>query len=325
MIPAQTGVSCSDASDGSATVSVSGGTPPYAYSWSTIPVQTTATATGLASGIYTVTVTDYNRCSASVSVNIPRGEVLAIDPIGNKGLFCPGSIVPDILLSASPVSDAVVYTWQVTGSNIGLANGSTTGNNPRIPSFTTSVVPGVATVTVTATLKSCIDTEVFTITTNDAIPPVITGIPANVSVECGSVPPVATTVTAGDNCDSNPVLTFTEIQTPGNCDGRYTLTRTWTATDDFGNSVSQSQTITVTDTTPPVITLPAASLSLECYDAALVNTWMATASAQDVCQGQVSVTATFNIPTDNCARTVTVTFSAVDACSNLAVLKRLSR
>jgi surface protein len=55
----QTNVTCYGSSDGSATVSISGGTAPYTYSWS--PNGGTApTAAGLAAGTYTVTVTDAN-------------------------------------------------------------------------------------------------------------------------------------------------------------------------------------------------------------------------------------------------------------------------
>jgi surface protein len=55
----QTNVRCYGSSDGSATVSISGGTAPYSYSWS--PNGGTApTAAGLAAGTYTVTVTDAN-------------------------------------------------------------------------------------------------------------------------------------------------------------------------------------------------------------------------------------------------------------------------
>lgn len=45
--------------DGTASVTVSGGTPPYSYLWDSNPPQTTATATGLNGGqYYSVTVTD---------------------------------------------------------------------------------------------------------------------------------------------------------------------------------------------------------------------------------------------------------------------------
>ncbi|MBK9336168.1 MAG: lamin tail domain-containing protein [Lewinellaceae bacterium] len=52
----KTDVSCPGGSNGTATVMASGGTPPYSYLWSN--GQTTATATGLSAGTYTVTVTD---------------------------------------------------------------------------------------------------------------------------------------------------------------------------------------------------------------------------------------------------------------------------
>src|SRR5690606_22724501 len=59
-IDSQVDVSCNGSNDGEATVTVAGGIGPYNYSWSTVPVQTTASATGLSAGTYTVTVTDVN-------------------------------------------------------------------------------------------------------------------------------------------------------------------------------------------------------------------------------------------------------------------------
>jgi len=50
--------------NGSITVGVTAGQPPYTYSWNTIPVQTTPTATNLGSGIYNVTVVDANACES---------------------------------------------------------------------------------------------------------------------------------------------------------------------------------------------------------------------------------------------------------------------
>ncbi len=60
---------CLNQCNGSASTSVTGGTSPFTYSWSTSPVQTTATATGLCATTYTVTVSDMNG-SASNTITI---------------------------------------------------------------------------------------------------------------------------------------------------------------------------------------------------------------------------------------------------------------
>lgn len=60
---------------GSATISVTGGVAPYTYSWNDPQNQTTATATGLAAGTYTVTVTGANGCSSITSVAVPNETV----------------------------------------------------------------------------------------------------------------------------------------------------------------------------------------------------------------------------------------------------------
>jgi gliding motility-associated-like protein len=57
------------ASDGSATVTATGNSP-FTYAWNTTPVQSTATASNLAAGTYTVTVRDVNTCSNTASVSI---------------------------------------------------------------------------------------------------------------------------------------------------------------------------------------------------------------------------------------------------------------
>ena len=69
-------LNCAGDSTGSLTVNVSLGTAPYSYLWSTQPVQTTATATNLRAGIYTVVVTDAKMCTAAFT-----GEITEPAPI----------------------------------------------------------------------------------------------------------------------------------------------------------------------------------------------------------------------------------------------------
>jgi hypothetical protein len=59
-----------------------------AYSWNTNPVQTSATATGLAAGEYTVTVTDDNDCVETLTFAIQSGAIVA--NAGDDVVICKG-------------------------------------------------------------------------------------------------------------------------------------------------------------------------------------------------------------------------------------------
>ncbi|MFM9051760.1 MAG: T9SS type A sorting domain-containing protein, partial [Bacteroidota bacterium] len=76
-----------DGYSGTATAQPAGGTAGYSFRWNTVPVQTTATATMLRSGAYTVVVTDANGCTASASVIItqPAGDCSAFRTYGPGG------------------------------------------------------------------------------------------------------------------------------------------------------------------------------------------------------------------------------------------------
>ena len=64
----KTDASCSGVCDGSATITASGGMPPYNYMWSN--GGTNSTEGGLCSGGYFVTVTDLNNCTSADSVTV---------------------------------------------------------------------------------------------------------------------------------------------------------------------------------------------------------------------------------------------------------------
>ncbi|MEZ4953746.1 MAG: MopE-related protein [Saprospiraceae bacterium] len=94
------------------------------------------------------------------------------------------------------------------------------------------------------------------ITVEDIIPPVIS-CPAATTIECSDDSSPANTgePSATDNCSLPNNITFgsSDAITPGSCPGNYTITRTWTATDECNKSSNCNQTITVEDTTPPLI------------------------------------------------------------------------
>ena len=100
-----------------------------------------------------------------------------------------------------------------------------------------------------------------TITIVDTTAPELS-IPADYTAECSDEHPMES-ATATDNCEA--VITVDEAITAGACAGNYVITRTFTATDDCGNATSATQTITIVDTTAPVLTIPA-DYTAECSD-----------------------------------------------------------
>ncbi|MBI2270634.1 MAG: SprB repeat-containing protein [Bacteroidetes bacterium] len=74
----QNNLLCNGVNSGSAVANIVTGTGPYTYSWSTLPVQTTSTATGLAAGTYTVVVWDPGGCSSTAIMQITQPTAILL-------------------------------------------------------------------------------------------------------------------------------------------------------------------------------------------------------------------------------------------------------
>jgi len=98
----------------------------------------------------------------------------------------------------------------------------------------------------------------------------------------------------------------------------YEYMRTWTATDDCGNSTVVTQVVVVNDNTPPVITSCPADYEVQCFDDVLPCD-VSDVIASDNC-GDVTITCIQGAMVgDGCPGTVTNTYIATDDCGNTAV------
>ena len=124
---------CANNCNGSAGVVVTNGVPNYIYSWSTVPLQTTSTATGLCYGTYYVQVTTGNGCigvsSATLTAPASIGFNLAstVEPLCNGGTDDTLTVVPfggtlQYVYSWSPVPLFGQGTPTVAGFVAGIAN-----------------------------------------------------------------------------------------------------------------------------------------------------------------------------------------------------------
>jgi gliding motility-associated-like protein len=155
---------CNTSADGSATATVSGGTGPYSYSWNTSPVQTTATASNLASGSYNLTITDANLCTYKTSATItsPAALTVATTVTNTK---CSASY--DGTATATPAGGTgpYSYSWnsspaQTTATATALPAGNyivtvTDANACKNTGSATIASPAVLTAAATATNVSC--------------------------------------------------------------------------------------------------------------------------------------------------------------------------
>ncbi len=125
-ITASTDVSCSNASDGSATVSISGGTAPYMYAWSNGTDE--ASITNVPGGTYTVTATDADGCDVVCSVEIMEATTLVCEVVKNSDISCFEAADGSATISAMGGIPNYTYLWS-SGETSSVANALEPGAN----------------------------------------------------------------------------------------------------------------------------------------------------------------------------------------------------
>ncbi len=290
------------------TVTVQDTTPPVV----TVPANMTAEATSAAGAVvtYTASATDIVDGSRPVTCAPASGSTFAIatatvncsavDTRGNTG---SASFTVTVRDTTPPVVTSVPAN--ITTEATGPTGAAVTYASPTA----TDIVDGVRTVTcapasgstfaiATATVTcSASDTRgntgsgSFTVTVRDTTPPVVTSVPANITAEATGPTGAAVTYaspTATDIVDGARPVSCTPAS--GSTFAIGTATVTCSASDSRGNTSSVSFTVTVQDTTPPVVTVPA-NITAEATSAAgAVVTY--TASASDIVDGARPVTCT---------------------------------
>ncbi|MEC3908670.1 gliding motility-associated C-terminal domain-containing protein, partial [Tamlana sp. 2201CG12-4] len=271
----------------------------------------TWTITDLCETINTITA-DFNLTApAAVTYNNPADEdVESCDFDNTDATLAQTELNTDI---------ATWVTTQTTAINNSIAGGcSPVVTNDFVAQSIDFCTGG--SITITWSIQNLCETINLTATYTFTQPtPAVfdqTTLPTNIDVECDSVPD-AEILTASNTCGNINVV-FTEDRTDGNCINSYSLLRTWTAINICGVSTVHTQTITVSDNTPPVLTLPA-NVTAECSDD-LSPIAFGSATATDNCDPNPVITFV-DVRTDGaCSGTYTITrtWTATDVCGNSA-------
>lgn len=242
-------------SDGSATVVGSGGFPPYTWTWSNS--QTGPTATNLAAGTYTVTLTDGNFCTKTISVSVGNnaGPTVQVSAINN--VTCNGDDDGNITVVVTGGTSPYTYLW----------------NNGQITPTASNLAPGLYNVIITdangcsATIDTII-TEPTPLTNNfiSVDPLCFGGNTGSASANpLGGTPPYSYLWSMSGNPTTQTVNNLAA--------GTYSVT----ITDTNGCNITQ----TVTITNPPTVNTVITPFDVSCFSA---------------CDGMAATTITNGVP-----------------------------
>jgi hypothetical protein len=110
---------------------------------------------------------------------------------------------------------------------------------------------------------------------------------SDILAECDDVPGIPDNIIARDDCDANPTSWFVPSDDSGTCAQSGYLYREWSVQDSVGHLSSFSQTVTIVDTTPPVLAgYQEDTIDVECDSVPTYHDMTAT----DNCDQDVSVT-----------------------------------
>jgi gliding motility-associated-like protein len=280
---------CLGAASGEMTAVISGGTVPasgdYTYAWSN--GASTPVVPDVAAGNYSVTVTDANGCTLSLSATVGQAGNLTLSVVGSTPATCPGATNATATVVANGGTGTLIYQW---------SNGQSTNT-------ATGLSAGVYTVTVTD-FNGCTQNTSVTVTEGAAIN-LVTAL-TNVSCFGGSNGRL-------DVTSSNISLYFWSNGQVGNPlanlpAGQYTLT----VVDDRGcqttaiyNVAQPDQLLGNIETINPVL----------CHDSASANLLAAatggTAGYSYIWSNAVNVAANSNIASG----TYSLTLTDANGCS----------
>jgi hypothetical protein len=136
---------------GSVTINISGGTLPYTFTW-THGVSTTATATNLLAGNYTVTVKDAHACNGTpVSFTITQPVAIrdSIVMASKVNITCNGGNNGSATVAAKYGSLPYTYTWNPNVSATAAANNLSAGTYSVTVTDNNGCSSSTATVTIT--------------------------------------------------------------------------------------------------------------------------------------------------------------------------------
>lgn len=228
-VAAQTNVLCFGNSTGSATVNASGGTAPYAYSWNTTPVRTTATANGLPAGVWTCTITDAVGCSVNRQVTITQPAAALSSSVAEQtNVLCFGNSTGSVRVNVNGGTAPYSYSWNTTPAQTGA-----TASNLMAGSYNCTITDA----------NGCTTVRAVTITQPPAV--LASSVSAQTNVLCfGNSTGAATIAVTGGTPPFNYAWNTSPVQSTASATNLAAGSYSCTITDANGCTLVRNVTIT---------------------------------------------------------------------------------
>ncbi|MBL7815752.1 MAG: T9SS type A sorting domain-containing protein [Saprospiraceae bacterium] len=261
--PSVTNVSCNGGSNGSVTVSATGGTGAISYSISpNVGTKSGGTFSGLTAQTYTFTATDANSNTATITATVQQPTAIVFGTPSVTNVSCNGGSNGSVTVSATGGTGAISYS---ISPSVGTKSGGTFSGLTA------------QTYTLTATdANGCTKTTTATVSQPTAI---VFGTPSVTKVKCpgGNSGKVVISATGGTGTITYAISPSIGSQSPSGTFNNLTAqTYTFTATDANGCTKTTSVTVGTNVNTPPIVTLTSPA-----NGATLVTSATLTATASD--------------------------------------------
>ena len=285
----------------------------------TVNVSANASANALGAGTYTGNIVFTNTAN---STTVTRTATLTVNDTTPPVI---AGTLTNVSINTPPGSATATHTWTAptASDNVGVTS-FTLGLSPggsQVVTLSNFAFPiGLTTLTYTALDAASNQSQrSFTVTVVDNVAPVFGTCPASQptvqATSAAGATATWTVPTATDNSGGAVTVTRTAGPAPGSTFPLGATVVTYTATDPSSNTATCTFTITVVDTTPPVVTAPA-NVTAEATIAAGAVVTYAAATATDLVSPAPVITYSQNSGTSFSLGTTIVTVTARDAANN---------
>ncbi|MFM9825426.1 MAG: hypothetical protein ACKVOD_04745, partial [Flavobacterium sp.] len=241
--------------------------------------------------------------------------------VGPNSTVCSGTNSSNLAISGL-TSGSTVTKWQFSVSPFTSWTDIANTTTSHIATNLSQTTKFRAVISNTVLCSNTFNSSEATITVS-ATPIAVFATANNITVACGAATTSSLSYTNGATClISGSVTSTLSSPLPGACGG--TVTESWTFTDTYGRTITQSRIITISPAALPTMTAPAA---IEVACGALPES--STISFSNGLSGGCLISGTSNASTftatpNACGGTVTETWTATDSCGRaLAPVSRV--